>query len=73
MICPYCETEMKKGMLMGDARGRVHWQVSDARGMLDRATSSKKYLKNIKYSLLSFKISCDYCSACKKIIMDVEI
>ena len=74
MKCPYCGIEMKNGMLMGDGRGRVHWQEStDARNLLDRATSSKKYIKNAKYSLLKFKIDGDYCSICKKIVMNVEL
>ena len=74
MNCPYCGVEMTNGMLMGDGRGKVYWQESsDARSLPDRMTLSKKYLKNAKYSLLNFKIDCDYCSICKKIVMNVEL
>ena len=74
MNCPYCGAEMTNGMLVGDARSRVHWrESSDERGFLDRATSSKKILKNVKYSLLNFQLDGDYCSICKKIVINVEM
>ncbi|MBQ5311948.1 MAG: hypothetical protein ILP19_07920 [Oscillospiraceae bacterium] len=74
MKCPYCDSEMQKGMITGDGRSAVKWQADgDKPNVLDRIFGSGD-LTAAKISALSgFKIDADYCAKCHKMIFDTDI
>lgn len=74
--CPYCQKEMKKGFVEGDARSRLKWApedisaspfcrtLSDANACI--ALTEFSWIKSLS------RVEADYCENCKKIIIDVK-
>ena len=73
MKCPFCDREMKKGIISGDGRGRVYWKSGDKKaGLADKLVGTGQ-LTAVKYSLAVFTIESYYCEACKKMIFETDI
>ncbi len=73
MKCPYCEKEMKKGILYGDGRSKVHWNEGDKKLPALEGLVGKGCLTAVKYSLATFTIESYYCKSCKKMMIETEI
>ncbi len=72
MKCPFCEKEMKSGILTGDGRSKIFWEPEDEKpGVMDKIVG--KGMIDAEYSLSKFKIQADYCDACKKMIFSTNI
>jgi len=70
MICPFCNEEMKKCFLIGDARSKVSLVGEDDKISIFDKIYGKGEIKETEYTLLNFRIKCDYCRKCGKIIMN---
>lgn len=66
MVCPYCDWEMEKGVIVCDGRRRPTWFSSQE----DRAVELAKF--GVVSLLTTYKIEAFYCQPCKKIIIDTE-
>jgi hypothetical protein len=64
MVCPYCNWEMERGVIVCDGRRRPSW-FSDSRS---KAVAIKKF--NVASLLTTYKIEAFYCEGCRKIILD---
>ena len=73
MKCPYCDREMKEGILYGDGRSSVRWNEGDKKVPLIDAMGGKGRLSATEYSLTTFTIESYYCDSCEKLIIDTEI
>ena len=73
MKCPFCENELKKGILYGDGRSKVHWNEGDKKLPILEGMVGKGCLSSAKYSLTTFTIESYYCDSCKKMIIETEI
>lgn len=72
MQCPYCNTEMKKGIITGDGRSMVRWcQEGEKIGVVDKMLGAG--MIDAKYGLAKFEIESYYCSKCHKMIFETEI
>ncbi len=72
MKCPFCEKEMKKGILSSNDRCKIYWESENEKlGMMDRIVG--KGIVEADYSLAKFKIKADYCETCKKMIFSTNI
>ena len=72
MKCPFCEGEMKKGVMSGDGRSKVFWEPENEKlGLMDKIVG--KGIIDADYSLTKFKIQSDYCQTCKKMIFTTNI
>lgn len=72
MLCPYCDTEMKKGVLTGDGRSKVRWHENGEKiGMVDKISGVG--MIDAKYTLTTFEIESYYCENCHKMIFDTDI
>ena len=61
MKCPFCEKEMRKGILSSNDRCKIFWEPEDEKlGIMDRM-----FGKGI--------VEADYCEACKKMIFSTNI
>ena len=73
MNCPYCESEMIKGALIGDRRMKVRWQNDGEKinllDKLDKALTEKGCI-DAHYSLTKFQINAYLCDKCEKIIIN---
>ncbi len=70
MICPFCGDEMKKCFLSGDGRSKVRLAgEGDKIGIFDKICG-KGEIKETEYIWADFRIKCDYCRKCGKIIMN---
>lgn len=73
MKCPYCDQEMRPGVLNGDGRSAVRWKEGSKKTPFwDRLAGIGK-VKGVKYKLVSFNMDAWYCKGCRKIIMDAEV
>ena len=46
MKCPYCNNEMKKGILSGDGRSKVRWIANNEHiGMMDKLAGIVHFVK----------------------------
>ena len=73
MNCPFCEKEMKKGVLSGDGRGKVRWNEGDERPSLIDRLSEKGCVTTAKYTISNFTIESFYCDSCKKMIIETDL
>ena len=72
MKCPFCEKEMRKGILSSNDRCKIFWEPENEKlGIMDRMFG--KGIVEADYSLAKFKIQADYCEACKKMIFSTDI
>lgn len=77
-VCPYCGNNMIHGVLSGDGRSGLYWNKGEkANSFIDKIGGSGKVMA-VKYKpseLLpaSFNVEAEYCSSCKKMIIDTEI
>ncbi len=72
MKCPFCEKEMKKGVMSGDGRSKIFWEPQNEKlGVMDKLVG--KGMIEADYSLGKFKIQADYCDCCKKMIFRTNI
>jgi len=72
MQCPYCNNEMKKGVISGDGRTKVRWCVEDEKiKFFDKLTN--KGIIEAKYTLSHFQIESYYCNNCEKMIFDTKV
>ena len=73
MICPFCGSEMERGILSGDGRSPVVWKQGD------KKTSTRDKLVGIetvtaaKRTLASFTIESFFCRKCQKMIFDTDV
>ncbi len=73
MICPFCNKEMKKGILSGDGRSMLTWKAGNKKaGFLDKIDGLGR-VTAAKRSLSSFTIDAYFCSSCRKMIFDTDI
>ena len=73
MKCPFCDKEMKKGIMYGDGRSGVHWNEGNKKVPFLEAMVGKGRLTVAKYSLTTFTIESYYCAACKKMVIDTDL
>ena len=76
MNCPYCNGEMRKGILYFDGRSGAHWNEGDAKQSLSKTIGGLGRVMAAKsYKALSITMTIDsfYCDRCKKMIIDTEI
>ena len=73
MKCPFCEKELKKGILYGDGRSKVRWNEGDKKLPILEGLAGKGCLSSAKYTLATFTIESYYCDTCKKMIIETEI
>ena len=73
MICPFCNEEMKKGLITGDGRQKVRWVSDDESiGVLEKAFTEKGTI-DAKYTMTTFSIDSYFCKHCKKMIFDTDV
>ncbi len=73
MKCPYCEKEMKKGILSGDGRTKVRWKEGNKKADIWDTLSFKCNLSAIRYSLCSFTAEAWFCHDCNKMIIETDV
>lgn len=73
MKCPFCEKEMKKGILYGDGRSGVHWNEGSKKVPALEAMVGKGRVTAAKYTLVSFTIESFYCDSCKKMVIETDL
>ncbi len=73
MICPYCNKEMKKGVLSGDGRSTVSWKEGDKKANFWDKIGGVCNVDAMKYTLATFSAEAHYCPDCKKMIIDTDI
>ncbi|WP_026508239.1 PF20097 family protein [Butyrivibrio sp. MC2013] len=73
MKCPFCGNELKKGILYGDGRSKVHWNEGDNKLPMLEELAGKGTLSAAKYSLTIFTIDSYYCDGCKRMIIETKI
>ena len=73
MICPYCNREMKKGILSGDARHGVHWKEGAKRAGFADNLSGSNTVAAAQCGFLLFTIETHFCPDCKKMIIDTDV
>lgn len=72
MTCPFCGKEMQAGIISGDGRSKVYWEPEEEKlAIMDKIAG--KGMIDAEYSLTKFKIQCDYCKNCRKMIFDTNI
>ncbi len=72
MKCPFCEKEMKRGIMSGDGRSKIFWEPENEKlGVIDKIVG--KGMIDAEYSLTKFKIRTEYCDECKKMIFSTNI
>lgn len=72
MKCPFCEKEMKKGIISGDGRSKIFWEPQNEKlSVMDKMVG--KGMIDADYSLAKFKIQADYCENCQKMIFSTNI
>jgi len=73
MNCPYCNKEMKKGVVSGDGRSTVIFSEGDKpTKLLDRLDGSGALLSQ-KRILSRFTIDACFCKDCRKLIIDTDV
>lgn len=61
MKCPFCEKEMKKGVMSGDGKSKIFWEPQNEKlGVMDKLVGKGM-------------IEADYCDGCKKMIFSTNI
>jgi hypothetical protein len=73
MICPFCGTEMEKGILSGDGRSKVRWKAGDKKADIWDALSCLGSVSAVKYTLTAFTVEAFFCFACKKMIIETDV
>ncbi len=73
MECPYCKQEMKKGYLKGDGRQKVRWQEEGKKTSLADKFAGAGLPEVAKYSMGAFLLPGEYCTCCKKLIIETGI
>ncbi|MBQ4640914.1 MAG: hypothetical protein IJB69_10440 [Clostridia bacterium] len=73
MKCPYCDQEMRPGVLNGDGRSAVRWKEGSKKTPFFDMLAGIGKVKGVKYKMVSFHIDAWYCKDCRKIIMDAEV
>lgn len=69
MICPYCNSEMKKGIIQSPQE--INWTNGDKRKMFGRAAFHKDSVVLSKMSFFKGSACVAYnCASCKKIVID---
>ena len=72
MKCPFCEKEMKKGVMLGDGRTKVRWEPEGKKlGIIEQLSGIGRV--DAEYSWGQFRIPTDYCENCKKMIFSTNI
>lgn len=75
MDCPYCGKQMQRGEILSDPRMRISWIPENRfnKSFMDKLWSADMHrLKNVTYRSGAW-IPGNYCSSCKKLIIDTEI
>ncbi|MBQ8568511.1 MAG: hypothetical protein IJ446_04765 [Oscillospiraceae bacterium] len=78
MNCPYCNEEMKKGIIAGDGRTPIAWEEENSgknafEKFTDKWFAGIGRLRAVKYTVGKFSIDAFYCPKCKKLIIDTDI
>ncbi|MBR1863354.1 MAG: hypothetical protein IJ806_04640 [Ruminococcus sp.] len=74
MICPYCNKEMKKGILSGDGRSAVTWKEGDKKaGFYDKLGLAGYTVTAVRRTLAAFTVESYFCPECKKMIFDTDV
>lgn len=73
MECPYCKQEMKQGYLKGDGRMSVRWHEEGKQISFGDKLAGSGVLQAARYSWGTFKLPGEYCSSCKKLMIDTGI
>jgi hypothetical protein len=73
--CPYCQNELKRGFVEGDARSQLKWAPENiSKHPLCRTLSDEdSCIVLTKFGWLNSlsRVEADYCESCKKIIIDI--
>lgn len=69
MNCPYCNYEMKKGLLYTGPKGAPYWKEDGVK----RDIFSEKGRLPVVSTLFANKIPTFYCSFCKKLMIDADL
>ena len=73
MTCPFCGSEMEKGILSGDGRSSVTWKQGDQKtGVMDRIAGIGT-VTAARHTLTAFMIEAFFCRRCKKMIFDTDV
>lgn len=73
MICPFCGSEMEKGILSGDGRSPVTWKQGDRKtGAMDKIVGLGT-VTAAKRTLAAFTIESFFCRECRKMIFDTDV
>ena len=73
MKCPYCDREMKQGILYGDGRSRVRFNEGHGKVPFFDSLTGTGSVTAVKYSMTTFKIEAGYCDFCKKMVIDTDV
>lgn len=72
MICPYCEKEMREGV-MRTSKGHIRWgEGPNTIDWLGFKTFDASCLANDE-GIFSSRVTSYYCPDCKKIIIDTDL
>ena len=70
MICPYCNQEMKEGIIEADGRKSVIWvEKNKKRGLISKIMK-KDCIVLDKASVINCEVTSHYCNNCEKIIIN---
>ena len=72
MICPYCENEMKKGILKGDGRCATKF-LEDGKKFTFSDLINGTGMIDANYSFGTFRIEAYHCKNCKKMIINTDV
>ncbi len=74
MKCPFCDREMKKGILYGDGRmGGVFWNEGDRKKKFFETMIGMGKITGATTTLTTFTIETYFCKNCKKMIFDTDV
>lgn len=80
MKCPYCDTEMKEGVISGSGRKRVCWKEGDDPPTMWEHIRRKGELQCVSYDFPAilgvptiFQIGAVYCERCRLMMFKTDI
>lgn len=71
MVCPFCNNEMIKGKIFGNARRKLQWVPEDEKLILGVWSNNAITLKNQTGTTGNYQVKAFACKKCKKLIADL--
>lgn len=72
--CPYCQSEMKKGVVECDSRSSLRWVEEGEKRSIISKMRDKNCIVLAKRELFTnyIKAEANYCEICNKVVIDIK-